>query len=50
MTKILTAEEVDSLSVDEINDRIKKAFEYDEYQYQKDNHTIYYKYLGGLYE
>ena len=40
MTKILTAEEVSSLSVDEINDRIKKAFEYDEYQYQKDNHIL----------
>lgn len=40
MTKILTAEEVASLSVDEINDRIKKAFEYDEYQYQKDNHIL----------
>lgn len=40
MTKILTAEEVSSLSVDEINSRIKKAFEYDEYQYQKDNHIL----------
>lgn len=40
MTKILTAEEVAILSVDEINDRIKKAFEYDEYQYQKDNHIL----------
>lgn len=40
MTKILTAEEVSSLSVDEINARIKKAFEYDEYQYQKDNHIL----------
>ena len=40
MTKILTAEEVSSLSVDEINARIKEAFEYDEYQYQKDNHIL----------
>ena len=40
MTKILTAEEVAILSVDEINARIKKAFEYDEYQYQKDNHIL----------
>jgi len=37
MTQILTKEEVMSLSVDEINQRIKEYFVYDDYQYQKDN-------------
>ena len=36
-TKILTAEEAATLTTEEINKRIAKAFEYDEYKYQKDN-------------
>jgi hypothetical protein len=36
----LTKEEVLSLSVDEINTRIKDAFYYDEYQYQLDNNIL----------
>lgn len=36
-TQILTAEQVKSMTVEEINDAVRKAFEYDEYQYQKDN-------------
>ena len=37
MTQIVTQAEIDSLTVDEINERINKAFVYDEYQWQKDN-------------
>ncbi len=37
MTKIITAEEAKSLSVDELNARITDALQYDEYKYQKDN-------------
>lgn len=37
MTQILTAEQVKELSVEEINSAINKAFEYDEYKYQKEN-------------
>ena len=37
MTKILTAEEAGTLSVEEINDRLQKAFVYDDYRYQKEN-------------
>ena len=33
-TQIITAEEIKTLSVDEINERIKKAFYYDEYKWQ----------------
>ena len=36
-TKILTPEEIDALSVEEINARLREAFYYDEYQYQKEN-------------
>ena len=36
-TKILSVEETKSLPVNEINERIKKAFAYDEYQWQKEN-------------
>lgn len=36
-TKILTAEETRSLPVSEINERIRRAFEYNEYKWQKDN-------------
>ena len=37
LTKILTPEEIDALSVDEINDRIREALTYNEYDYQKEN-------------
>ncbi len=37
---ILTSEELKSLSVDELNERIRKAFEYDEYRWQKENNII----------
>ncbi len=36
-TKILTPEEIKSLSVQEINNIVRKAFEYDEYKYQREN-------------
>ncbi len=36
MEQVLTAEQVKSMSVDEINAVIQKAFEYDEYRYQKE--------------
>ncbi len=36
-TKILTAEEAKNLPVDEINRRIREAFAYDEYRWQKEN-------------
>ncbi len=37
MTQVLTAEDLKTMSVDEINEAIKKALYYDEYKYQKDN-------------
>ena len=37
MKRILTAEEVETLSVDEINARINAEFRYDDYKWQKDN-------------
>ena len=36
-TRILTAEETKSLPLDEINQRIRDAFAYDEYRWQKEN-------------
>ena len=36
MTQLLTAEQIKSMSVDEINAAIHKAFEYDDYRYQKE--------------
>lgn len=36
MTQILTAEQIKEMSVDEINAAVKKAFEYDDYRYQKE--------------
>ena len=39
-TKILTPEQIDALSVDEINAILKEALTYDEYQYQKDNNIL----------
>ncbi len=37
MTQILTAEQVSSMSAEEINAVIKSALEYDDYRYQKEN-------------
>lgn len=37
MTCIVSSDEVDNLSTEDINQRIQKAFEYDDYRYQKDN-------------
>ena len=37
MTQIITAEEIEQLSVDEINEIIKREFQYDDYKWQKDN-------------
>ena len=37
MTQILSAEQIKNMSVQEINDAVKKAFEYDDYRYQKEN-------------
>ncbi len=37
MTLTLTAEQVKTMSVDEINDAVKAALSYDEYRYQKEN-------------
>lgn len=37
MTQILTAEQVQQMSVEEINDAVRKALEYDDYRYQKEN-------------
>lgn len=37
MTKILTPEDIEKMTVGEINELLKNAFEYDEYKYQKEN-------------
>ncbi len=37
LTKILTSEEIDNLSVAEINAKIKEALTYNDYEYQKEN-------------
>lgn len=37
MTQILTAEQVGSMSAEEINKVVRSALEYDEYRYQKEN-------------
>ena len=36
-TKILTPEDIKAMSVEEINEAVKKALWYDDYKYQKDN-------------
>ena len=36
-TKILTTEEIDALSIEEINAKVKEALTYDDYKYQKEN-------------
>lgn len=38
MTQILTAEQVKAMSVEEINAAVLEAMQYDDYQWQKDNH------------
>jgi hypothetical protein len=38
MTQIVRQDEVNTLTYQEINERIVKAFQYDEYKYQQDNH------------
>jgi hypothetical protein len=40
ITQVLTAEQVKSMSVEEINKVIKENFVYDEYKYQKDNNIL----------
>ncbi len=37
LTQILTAEQVKSMSVDEINAAVREALDYDDYRYQKEN-------------
>ena len=37
LTLTLTAEDVKTMTVEEINEAIRQAFQYDEYKYQKDN-------------
>jgi len=37
MTQILSAEQVKEMTVDEINQAVKKAMQYDEYRYQQEN-------------
>ncbi|MBQ7351913.1 MAG: 1-acyl-sn-glycerol-3-phosphate acyltransferase [Clostridia bacterium] len=37
LTQVLTAEQIEEMSVDKINEIIRKALEYDDYKYQKDN-------------
>ena len=37
MTKILTPEQIEKMSVDEINAALREALSYDEYNYQKEN-------------
>lgn len=40
MEQIINQTEVSNLSLDEINSRIEKAFYYDEWKWQKDNHIV----------
>ena len=40
LTQIITAEEAKTLSIDEINTRIREALTYDEYNYQKENNIL----------
>lgn len=52
MTKLLTAQEVAELPVEEINDSINKAFVYDDFKWQKENKVkvIYPKRAEGLHK
>ena len=40
MTQILTTEQIAHMTVEEINETLKKALDYDDYRYQKDNHIL----------
>ena len=40
MKQVLTAEQIQSMTADEINQEIKEAFVYDDYQYQKENNIL----------
>ena len=40
MTQILTPEQIENMSVAEINAAIRKAMQYDDYRYQKENHIL----------
>lgn len=40
LTQVLTKEQVETLSIDEINKIIKESFVYDDYKYQKDNNIL----------
>ena len=40
LTKILTPEEIEAMSVEEINERIRAALTYDDYKYQKENSLL----------
>ena len=40
MTQILTTQQIKEMTVPEINEALKKALDYDEYRYQKDNHIL----------
>ena len=39
-TLVLTKEDIETKTVDEINEVLQKAFEYDEYKYQKENNIL----------
>ena len=39
-TKILTPEQIEEMSVEEINERLHEAFAYDDYDYQKSNNIL----------
>lgn len=40
ITQLLTVEQIEKMTVEEINETIRKEFIYDDYQYQKDNNII----------
>ena len=40
MTKVLTPEQIETMSVAEINETIRKAMQYDDYRYQKENNIL----------
>lgn len=40
MTQVITQTEIETLSIEEINQRIEKEFIYDDYQYQLDNNIL----------
>lgn len=37
LTQVLTVEEIESMTYEEINARLREAFQYDDYKYQKEN-------------